>query len=179
MKIQHLAQAVIVSAKQDVRFYLKGVHITGYETVATDGHRAVHCLADLADTAPYSGKITLPRDVVIAFIKAAKGSKDYIIERPASVNSAEYYLVSDNGVRMRFEPIDGVYPDYNRAFLNHEYGHGSVESIGFNPKYLADIAKIFPKSLGVAFNFLDASQVVKITANQHKGVSYYLMPRRV
>lgn len=179
MLVKHLEQAVIVAAKKDVRFYLKGVHINGLETVATDGHRAVHCLANADDTTPYDGALTIPRDTVVAFIKACKGAVSYTVDVPSNSYSTGYYLVSDNGVRMQFEPIDGKYPDYNRAFLNHKYGSGSVPNISFNPSYLADINKIFPKSKGAVFSFLDALQVVKITSPQHKGVSYYLMPCRV
>ena len=178
MLVKHLEQAVIVAAKKDVRFYLKGVHINGLETVATDGYRAVHCIAD-EDIVPYEGKLTIPRDTVIAFIKACKGAVSYTVDAPSNPYSVEHYLVSDNGVRMQFEPIDGTYPDYNRAFLNHKYGSGSVPTISFNPSYLADANKIFPKSQGVIFHFIDALQVVKITSPQHKGVGYYLMPCRV
>lgn len=178
MNLQHLRQAVIVAAKQDVRFYLAGVHLNGYETVATDGHRAVHCDASGTDSTPYDGYITIPRDVVLALLKVVpKDVTEYIIERPATPY-ALCTLVAGTS-RIQFEPIEGTYPDYKRAFLNHKYGKGSVESIGFNPKYLADIAKVFPKCIGVKFEFLDASQVVKITASSHVGVSYYLMPCRV
>lgn len=179
MLVKHLEQAVIVTPKSDVRFYLKGVHITGRETVATDGYRAVHCESDADASELYSGKTTIPRDVVLSFVKACKGAVNYTIERPDVNYSNEYYLVSDNGVRMKFEPIDGVYPDYARAFLNHNYATGKLSMISFNPQYLADANKIFNKSLGVVFHFVAASQVVKITSPQHRGVSYYLMPCRI
>lgn len=83
MNLQHLRQAIIVSDKQDVRFYLQGVHLNGYETVATDGHRAVYCDANGTDSAPYNGCITIPRDVVLAFLKVVpKDVTEYTIERP-------------------------------------------------------------------------------------------------
>ena len=145
-----------------IRIYICGVMVDGRNTVATDGHRAVHCIDEDGEQGE---QIIIPRDAVLNFLKATKGQKDYKIEGN--------FLVAKN-VSMSFEPIEGKYPDYERAFLGYKYD-GKVDEISFNPKYLGDIYKVFGKD-PIVFNFDSASTLVKI--HQKKECVMYLMPCR-
>ena len=162
MKIEHLRKASVVIAKNDVRFYLCGVMVDGRNTVATDGHRGVHCIDENGEEGE---QVIIPRDTVLNFLKATKGQTDYKIEGS--------YLISDN-VAIAFEPINGIFPDYKRAFLGYKYD-GNVNSVAFSPKYLADIYKVFGKD-PILFNFDSNSTPVKI--HQKKECAMYLMACR-
>ena len=162
MKIEHLRKASIVMGNEIIRIYICGVMVDGKNTVATDGHRGVHCIDEKGEEGE---QIIIPRDNVLNFLKATKGKTDYKIEGN--------YLISGN-VSMSFEPIDGKYPDYKRAFLGYKY-EGKVEEISFDPKYLADIYKVFGKE-PILFKFESNSAPVKI--HQKKECAMYLMACR-
>lgn len=162
MKIEHLRKASVVMGKNDVRFYLCGVMVDGRNTVATDGHRGVHCIDEDEEQGE---QIIIPSDAVLNFLKATKGQEDYKIEG----NS----LVAKN-VSMSFEPINGKYPNYEIAFLSYKYD-GNVQEIAFSPKYLADIYKVFGKE-PIVFDFDSNSTPVKI--HQKKECAMYLMACR-
>ena len=162
MKIEHLRKASIVMGSQLARIYICGVMVDGRNTVATDGHRGVHCIDENEEE---GNQIIIPRDTVINFLKATKGRTDYKIENG--------FLVADN-ISMSFEPINGKYPDYKRAFLDYKYD-GKVEEIAFSPKYLADIYKVFGKE-PVVFDFDSKSTPIKI--HQNKECAMYLMACR-
>lgn len=162
MKIEDLRKASVVMAKSDVRFYLMGIMVDGANIVATDGFRAVHCVTG----GDQHDEIIIPRDTVLAFLKETKGQEDFEIK--------DNHLVS-GGISMGFEPIDGKFPSYERAFLAHNYDEGKVNCIAFNPKYVADIAKIY-KSKFVRFSFTSESGICKISVDDQS--AYYLMPCR-
>lgn len=162
MKIEHLRKASIVMGNELIRIYICGVMVDGRNTVATDGHRGVHCINEKGEE---GSQIIIPRETVLNFLKATKGQTDYKIE--------DNCLVSGN-ISMSFEPIDGKYPDYKRAFLGYKY-EGKLDEIAFNPKYLADIYKVFGKE-PILFNFDSNSTPVKI--HQKKECSMYLMACR-
>lgn len=162
MKIEHLRKASVVMGKNDVRFYLCGVMVDGKNTVAIDGPRGVHCIDENGEEGE---QIIIPRDTVLNFLKATKGQTEYIVEGKRLVSGS---------ISMSFEPIDGKYPDYKRVFLGYKY-EGTVEEIAFNPKYLADIYKVFGKE-PVVFDFDSNSTPVKI--HQKKECAMYLMACR-
>ena len=159
MKIEHLRKASVIMAKNDVRFYLCGVMVDGKNTVAIDGHRGVHCIDEKGEE---GDQIIIPSETVLNFLKATKGQADYIIQ--------DNKLIAGS-ISMSFEPIDGKYPDYKRAFLGYKY-EGKVEEIAFDPKYLADIYKVFGKE-PILFNFDSNTTPIKIHKN--KECAMYLM----
>lgn len=162
MKIEHLRKASVVMGNELIRIYICGIMVDGRNTVATDGHRGVHCVDESCEE---GNQVIIPRETVLNFLKVTKGQTDYKIDGN--------YLVSGN-ILMAFEPIDGKYPDYNRAFLRHKY-NGSVDQIAFSPTYLADIKKVFGKE-PVVFVFDSNSTPIKI--HQKKDCTMYLMACR-
>jgi DNA polymerase-3 subunit beta len=110
-----LARVAFAMAKQDVRYYLNGVHLewTGASLllVATDGHR----LADSGIQATVRGgygQAILPAETVamLARLGQEAGDADLVLTL-----SPRLLRVEQGGVELISKLIDGKYPDWRRV----------------------------------------------------------------
>lgn len=133
---KHLAAALHFAGKQDIRYYLNGLLIevapTETRVAATDGN----CAAVLRTLQINDERfeITVPRATVELALKMKIEKMDLIRD------TNNYWSLSG----IRFEPVDGKFPDYRRIIPGHCSGKAAH---GFNPEFFGRCAKV-GKDLG-------------------------------
>lgn len=141
INLRILSALSICASTEETRYYLKGVklEITPRHTtyVVTDGHRLVahreELHADLEDNATL-GDFIIP----LAQCKAIKLGKHG--DGAATISGdASRLTIEHDGSATSFKPIDGSFPDWRRVIPSGEPDGVTAQ---FNPKYLADFAKI-------------------------------------
>jgi DNA polymerase-3 subunit beta len=134
IKTNELKALLVCAAKNDVRYYLNGVHFessaNGMIAAATDGHRLL-CINLPAENAP-GIKNLIPR----ALIEAAVKTKSVYIE--ITIDAGNVTLASA-GQSISGSITDGVFPDYRRVMPNSVSG---IQGNDFNNTYLVDFDKI-------------------------------------
>jgi hypothetical protein len=119
-------------AKNDIRYYLCGVHILADEKrgkfyTATNGHLlGVYHEAWADGETPFSAELIVPGDVV----KALKPAKDLLANL---IQRADGRWAFD-GLSADFTPVDGKFPDWQRIIPRQVSG----EQAHYNYDYLAD-----------------------------------------
>lgn len=180
--IGYLRAAFIAQAKNDVRYYLNGIHFKGNKIESTNGHTAYQAilnegLNNLANE--LSGDITIgceiPSDLIIKIDgKIPKSTRSKMI------SSAIIEVEDNNMVLIRYldflsiqvgvgqgEVIDGRYPDIDSAFDKwFDQQETKNETISFNADYLGLVDKI-SKTISQPFN-----SVKMETKNKDAGVKF-------
>jgi DNA polymerase-3 subunit beta len=134
IKTNELKALLLCAAKNDVRYYLNGVHFessaNGIIAAATDGHRLL-CVNLPAENAP-GIKNLIPR----ALIEAAVKTKSIYIEITIDAGNV---TLSSAGQNVSGSIGEGVYPDYRRVIPESVSG---IQGNDFNNTYLVDFDKI-------------------------------------
>ena len=206
IELGKLQAANLFASKEETRYYLNGVlfEINGgkLHLISTDGHRLIKIPVEIeGKKKPEDMKFIIPSSL-IAKIKKARGADTVEL----SINKDEITIAYDGGT-FTDKAIDGTFPDYTRVIPDQEAAvknekdrrkklaqkvaaaefaqGGDVFEIGFNPKYLADFAKVNEllgfKGSGVRLNAMDASSPVVVTMGGGMRDQYLavLMPMRV
>lgn len=145
---QHLKAASRIMAKQDIRYYLNGVHVeaTKNETVlvATDGHRLI-VLRDThdKDTPNIVDKhvnFIIP-DYIVKMLTTGRASNKLMthinIEKEADNKYSAPMLNYPAHTNIEFKGVEGTFPDYHRIIPKKVSG----EAGSFNPKYIMDFER--------------------------------------
>lgn len=136
---QHLKAAITHAAKNDIRYYLNGVHIERHSDgtvviVATDGHRMLVGLTKRAEPGePWTA--ILPCDgVKRALVGAGKAPLTLTIDTDEKGrNGLPLIQLGD----ISLEQIDGKYPDWRRVYHTDKANTPALAH-WLNPLYLAD-----------------------------------------
>lgn len=145
--------AMMVAAKDDVRYYLNGVHLLGNKIESTNGHMCYQ-----ATIRESEGKLQTNNgsddfdnawpDIIIAPVGAApaasvKSKTVWLhiqeVDDDNGFNLVIYYVDSTYNV-LHIQPansIDGRFPDVNRIIPTKKKKPTEAFQIGFNPEYLA------------------------------------------
>lgn len=156
MKIKSnlLRAAQVVQARDDIRYYLRGIHIAGKHVEASNGHTAVRMTMDRAVKGDHIIKLNgrVP--------KKAHYSKLLLKGKEPTVKHYDFYdqLMSIHTV----EIIDGRFPDLNRVMKTDTK---SVKSIGLDAGYISMFNDMFKTKGGVKakFTFNGENEAVIIT----------------
>ena len=134
IKTNELKALLICAAKNDISYYLNGIHFestpNGIIAASTDGHRLL-CI-NLPSEQAEGIKALIPR----ALIEAAVKTKAQVID--ISIDGANVTL-SSAGQNVSGSITDGVFPDYRRVIPNTVSGEAGSQ---FNNEYLTDFDKI-------------------------------------
>ena len=134
IKTNELKALLLCAAKNDVRYYLNGVHFEstphGIIAASTDGHRLL-CI-NLPNEQAEGVKALIPR----ALIEAAVKTKAQVID--ISIDGANVTL-SSMGQNVSGSITDGVFPDFRRVIPEKVSG---IQGNEFNNEYLVDFDKI-------------------------------------
>jgi DNA polymerase-3 subunit beta len=134
IKTNELKALLICAAKNDIRYYLNGVHFEstphGIIAASTDGHRLL-CI-NLPNEQAEGIKALIPRALIEAAIKTKAPTIDVMIEG-ANVT------LSSMGQNVSGSITDGVFPDYRRVIPEKVSG---IQGNEFNNEYLVDFDKI-------------------------------------
>ena len=134
IKTNELKALLLCAAKNDIRYYLNGVHFEstphGIIAASTDGLRLL-CI-NLPNEQAEGIKALIPR----ALIEAAVKTKAQVID--ISIDGANVTL-SSMGQNVSGSITDGVFPDFRRVIPNTVSG---IQGNEFNNEYLVDFDKI-------------------------------------
>jgi hypothetical protein len=130
---RQIKAAMLMMAKNDVRYYLNGLLIGGGKVVATDGHRmiVVDSKTSTFDPTIFSIKGKLPA--------RAMSCEFVFIGEDYGVVTSKDCRDNDIDAVVKFSIIDGKYPDYKKVIPTDKCD--SVSEIGFNIGYLSDVHK--------------------------------------
>lgn len=150
--------AMMVAPKDDVRYYLNGVHLAGNRIEATNGHMLYQAKIRLSDGALQTNNGSEPfdpvwPDLIIQSVGAeptssVKNKTVWLhisaVEDANNFNLVIYYVDSMFSV-LHIQPasiVDGRFPDANRVIPNGKKAPKEAFLIGFNPEYLAMPSKL-------------------------------------
>ncbi|MBN49948.1 MAG: hypothetical protein CMN85_10435 [Spongiibacteraceae bacterium] len=168
IQARHLAAAMVIAAKDDIRYYLNGVCIEpapdgGILLVSTDGHRllVIHdpdgfaseqfILPRNPDLIRVCNKSSLPngsqRDMKRVSRIVVRGGLAYAVNNCFDLESPEFDPTTTN-CAWPFNPIDGRFADWRRVLAesDNENDEGK-KSFSVNPKYFGDF-EVVKKHLG-------------------------------
>ena len=129
-----LKALLICAGKNDIRYYLNGVHFessaNGIIAASTDGHRLL-CI-NLPNEQAEGVKALIPRALIEAAVKTKAPTIDVMIDGPSvTLSSAGQSISGSIG--------EGVFPDYRRVIPNTVSGEAGSQ---FNNEYLTDFDKV-------------------------------------
>ena len=134
IETNELKALLICAEKNDIRYYLNGVHFestsNGIIAASTDGHRLL-CI-NLPSEQAEGIKALIPR----ALIEAAVKTKAQVID--ISIDGANVTLASA-GQSISGSLTEGVFPDFRRVIPEKVSG---IQGNEFNNEYLVDFDKI-------------------------------------
>lgn len=147
-----LLAANITAGKQDVRYYLNGVHVTSDYIESTDGHRALRIGVeqfddDGAEIKGYDSGLgddfIIPTHAISDLSKLMtpkeRNNLLVVIEKDPDKENIFTLRVVDKVKQIFFAPIDGKYPDIDRIIPKEDL---DMEYCGcFNWNYMADFYK--------------------------------------
>ena len=133
----NLSAALLIAPKNDIRYYLNGVHLSFHhgddsntvDIVSTNGHMLFKSTQTLdydegAQTADFS--LTIPRDAVETVCRTARINKRKFVSLESLPDGR--YMLGD----VVFATVDGKFPDYGRVIPEKCSG----EVAQFNHAYL-------------------------------------------
>ena len=133
----------LAMAKNDIRYYLKGVFIefNRAETriVATDGHR-LHVVRTVDSSAMVTEPVTfiIPADMVKHCLKAKAARHDRNPQITLHFSNGKVEAVLPDGSTFAAPAIDGTFPDYRRIIQQCVSGKSDIEAAIYNPRYVLD-----------------------------------------
>ena len=170
IKTNELKALLLCAAKNDIRYYLNGVHFEstphGIIAASTDGHRLL-CI-NLPNEQAEGIKALIPR----ALIEAAVKTKAQVID--ISIDGANVTL-SSAGQNVSGSLTDGVFPDFRRVIPEKISG---VLGNEFNNEYLVDFDKIGKLVNGGKASVLQNSGCTALVKFGNPDVIGVIMPLR-
>jgi DNA polymerase-3 subunit beta len=134
IKTNELKALLICAAKNDIRYYLNGIHFEstphGIIAASTDGHRLL-CV-NLPTEQAEGIKALIPRALIEAAVKTKAPTIDVMIE-------GHQVTLSSAGQNVSGSITDGVFPDFRRVIPEKVSG---IQGNEFNNEYLVDFDKI-------------------------------------
>ena len=141
--VEYLTSTILFASKQDVRYYLNGIHINREHLEATDGHRAVRI--DFKDNAAVDvfddmEDMIIPRESVETLLKQLTAGQKKKTTVDLVFNGMFYQLQVLDKMAV-FQPIDGRYPDVSRVIPVDDNLDQYAGPLCFNWQYVADVQK--------------------------------------
>lgn len=133
----------LAMAKNDIRYYLKGVYIefNRAETriVATDGHR-LHMVRTVDSSAIVTEPVTfiIPSDMVKHCLKAKTARHDKNPQITLHFSNGKVEAILPDGSTFAAPALDGTFPDYRRIIQQCVSGKSDIEAAVYNPRYVLD-----------------------------------------
>jgi hypothetical protein len=178
MNWKPLLQSLIkVAAKNDVRYYLNGIHIyrDGVDTVfeATDGYMALIVRCNIADAFPQTERLLFARSSIESAIKLGAG--------PIEFDGGSWQCA---GVKL--EKIDGRFPDAERALNIGSKGVAIEKGVSIDLQVkMSQAISILMKGFGSKFMIAKVTQTsadAPFITHGGEGVMTFkcgLMPARI
>jgi len=134
IKTNELKALLLCAAKNDVRYYLNGIHFEstpgGIIAASTDGHRLL-CI-NLPSEQAEGVNCLVPRALIEAAVKTKVQVIDVMID-------GQQVTLSSAGQNVSGSLTEGVFPDFRRVIPEKVSG---IQGNEFNNEYLVDFDKI-------------------------------------
>lgn len=170
---RQIRAAMIMQAKNDIRYYLNGLLIGGGKVVATDGHRLIVVDSPKVKFEPliFTIKGKVP--------KKAMDCEFVFIGDDHGIVMSKDRMSNDVDAVVKFTVVSGKYPDYKKVMPKG--APNNISSVGFNIGYLADVHKA-SKELGSVYNggefkFYDNNVTVSIKTPENKATCVIMTMR--
>jgi DNA polymerase-3 subunit beta len=170
IKTNELKALLLCAAKNDVRYYLNGIHFEstpgGIIAASTDGHRLL-CI-NLPNEQAEGVKALIPRALIEAAIKTKAQVIDITID-------GHNVTLSSAGQNVSGSITDGVFPDFRRVVPNTVTGITGSE---FNNEYLTDFDKVGKLLNGGKASVLQNDGAAALVKFDNDNVIGVIMPLR-
>jgi DNA polymerase III sliding clamp (beta) subunit (PCNA family) len=180
-----LAAAVLAAGKEETRFYLCGVyfHATNDKIVlaATDGLSLIKIETGQDSGEDFEPFILGTDDIKIIMSMVKMERKTHGNVFPIELQFQKGIVkIGPNFKEYRFTPLDGTYPDYERAIPSQE--PDSITEIGFNGNLFGTMQKAAnihadSRNSGLRVVFIDTTSPIRVYSA--KGFTGVVMPYRV
>ena len=120
------------TAKNDIRYYLKGFHINSEHVVGTDGSRIAKF-----NTPHFDGELP-EKGVIIPTIKIPFSVHTVIITIEDDTVTADKYSKQGKTTEV-YQTIDANYPLYRKVLADR--GKTALDKVAFNPALISEVAK--------------------------------------
>jgi DNA polymerase-3 subunit beta len=168
IKTNELKALLLCAAKNDIRYYLNGVHFestpNGIIAASTDGHRLL-CI-NLPNEQAEGIKALIPRALIEAAIKTKAPTIDITI-------GGHNVTLSSMGQNVSGSLTEGVFPDFRRVIPEKVSG---IQGNEFNNEYLVDFDKIGKLINGGKASVLQNSGSAALVKFTDENVIGVLMP---
>jgi hypothetical protein len=188
VKIDSLLAANLFASKEATRHYLNGVYLEDkgscLNLVATDGHRLIKIPEWMEDDTREPDFSFIIPSGLLKQIKRIKGLTHCDLEYD---DETKMITISYNDNKYAGYAVNGTFPPYECLIPELPKNHHGTTQISFNPKYLAEFAKINElmghKDCGIKMTIIDNANPTIITMGGNASVSEkylaLLMPTRV
>ena len=171
---EKLKALLICAAKNDVRYYLNGVHFEstpgGIIAASTDGHRLL-CI-NLPDQPVDQFKALIPRALIEAACKLKTAAKASHATIDITIQDQNVTLTSA-GQTISGSLTEGVFPDFRRVVPQSVSG---VPGSQFNNEYLVDFDKVGKLINGGKASILQNDGAAALVKFDDENVIGVLMP---
>ena len=168
IKTNELKALLLCAAKNDIRYYLNGVHFessaNGIIATSTDGHRLL-CI-NLPSEQAEGIKALIPRALIEAAVKTKAPTIDITID-------GDKVTLTSMGQNVSGSITDGVFPDFRRVIPNSVSG---IQGNEFNNEYLVDFDKIGKLVNGGKASILQNSGSAALVKFDNDAVIGVIMP---
>lgn len=169
IKSKLLRAAQVCQAKNDIRYYLNGIHIKGRYVESTDGHCCVRMTMDK--------HVEVERIVNIHGRVPAKAvSSTFEIGEVEAIVKHYDQFCQLIGVQV-VDVIEGKFPDFDSVIPKS--GKKAINEIGFSPEYISRFSKMF--SIGkrpchAKVEFFGKDAAINLTSNDERTNEEYGNP---
>ena len=141
LKQSTLDAMLLIAGKNDIRYYLNGVHIewdaTTTRAVGCDGHK-MGIFQSAAPDNRGAGSITIPRDIIE---NLPKGNAKRPLVLTFSQISDTHWQIDTGNATIKFAPFEDKYPDFRRVVHSVQTAGTTGVAAGFNLEYLNQFEK--------------------------------------
>lgn len=141
VKQSTLDALLLIAGKNDIRYYLNGVHIEWdaktTRAVGCDGHK-MGIFQSAAPDNRGAGSITIPRDIIENLPKG--NAKRPLILTFLQISDTHWQIDTGNAT-IKFAPFEDKYPDFRRVVHGLQTAGTSGVAAGFNLEYLNQFEK--------------------------------------
>ena len=174
MTAQQYRAATACTAKNDMRYYLNGIHINSEHVVSTDGH--ILYLAEIDPGEGFNGPIIFEPVNISTWIRKV------VIYTHDSYNVIVETSSNRKGIKTKQHIcplIDGRFPDYKRIIPSDTRFREQFRDFSIGSGYLVSLKTIFG-DWPLRFNLSDVNEPIVITHSTESGYGkVVLMPCRL
>jgi len=158
------------TAKNDIRYYLKGFHINSEHVVGTDGNRIAKF-----NTPHFDGELP-EKGVIIPTIKIPFSVHTVIITIEDDKITVDRYSKQGKTTEV-YQTIEANYPLYRKVLADR--GKTALDKVAFNPMKISEVAKAIKATITqIEFTSGGETGLFYVNIPELPGFTFGIMPAR-